>query len=125
MATSEVATGFGFPFGVTPDGVIGPDADAETDLRGKIIQVLFTTPGERVNHPDFGCGLFNLVFDPSNTILGAAMEFTIGAALTKWLGDLLMVDRVNVTAVDETVSVEVAYISRKDLSRQAVRIRFK
>src|SRR4051812_31270724 len=120
-----MASGFGFPFGVSPDGGIVPDPDDEVDLRGKIIQVLFTTPGERVNHPDFGCGLFNLVFDPSNTILAAATEFTIGAALTKWLGDLLMVDRVNVTAVDETVGVEVAYISRQDLSRQAVRIRFR
>jgi hypothetical protein len=69
--------------------------------------------------------MFNLVFDPANTILGAAMEFTVGAALTRWLGDLLLVDGVNVTAADETVTVEVAYINRRDLSRQAVRIRFR
>jgi len=120
-----MATGFGFPFGVSPDGAIIPDPDENVDLRGKIIQVLFTSPGERVNHPDFGCGLFNLVFDPSNTILSAAMEFTVGAALTRWLGDQLLVDGVNVAAMDETIIVEVAYISRKDLSRQAVRIRFR
>jgi phage baseplate assembly protein W len=120
-----MATGFGFPFGVSPDGAIIPDPDENVDLRGKIIQVLFTSPGERVNHPDFGCGLFNLVFDPSNTILSAAMEFTVGAALTRWLGDQLLVDGVNVAAMDETITVEVAYISRKDLSRQAVRIRFR
>jgi phage baseplate assembly protein W len=120
-----MATGFGFPFGVSPDGSIVPDPGEDADLRGKIIQVLFTTPGERVNHPDFGCGLFNLVFDPANIILAAATEFTVGAALTRWLGDQLLVDGVNVAAVDETVTVEVAYISRKNLSRQAVRIRFK
>ena len=120
-----MATGFGFPFGVSPAGAIVPDPDKDVDLRGKIIQVLFTTPGERVNHPDFGCGLFNLVFDPNNTILGAAMEFTIGAALTRWLSDQLLVDGVNVTAGDETVTVEVAYINRKDLSRTAVRIHFR
>ena len=51
--------------------------------------MLFTAPGERVNQPEFGCGLFNLVFDPDNTILAAAMEFTVGAALTRWLGDQL------------------------------------
>ena len=120
-----MATGFGFPFGVSQEGSIVPDPDENVDLRGKIIQVLFTTPGERVNHPDFGCGLFNLVFDPANTILGAATEFTVGAALTRWLGDQLLVDGVNVTTADESVTVEVAYISRKDLSRQAVRIRFR
>jgi phage baseplate assembly protein W len=120
-----MATGFGFPFGVSQEGAIVPDPDEDVDLRGKIIQVLFTAPGERVNHPDFGCGLFNLVFDPSNIILGAAMEFTVGAALIRWLGDLLLVDAVNVTVVDEAITIEVGYINRKDLSRQAVRIRFK
>ena len=58
-------------------------------------------------------------------ILGAAMEFTIGAALTRWLGDQLLVDRVNVTVEDETIIAELAYINRKDLSRQAVRIHFR
>jgi hypothetical protein len=53
------------------------------------------------------------------------MEFTVGAALTRWLGDQLLVDGVNVTARDEMVTVEVAYINRKDLSRSAVRIRFR
>jgi phage baseplate assembly protein W len=120
-----MATGFGFPFAVSPAGTITPDPDENVDLRGRIIQVLFTSPGERVNHPEFGCGLFNLVFDPANTILAAATEFTVGAALTRWLGDELLVDGVNVTAVDEVLTVEVAYISRKDLSRQAVRIQFK
>lgn len=118
-------TGFGFPFGISPEGAIAPAPDQEADLRGKIIQVLFTAPGERVNHPDFGCGLFNLVFDPNNAILGAAIEFTVGAALTRWLGGLLLVDGVNVSVVDEAITVEVAYVSRQDLSRQAVRIRFR
>src|SRR4051812_21731955 len=120
-----MATGFGFPFGVSPEGSIAPDPDENADLRGKIIQVLFTTPGERVNLPEFGCGLFNLVFDPTNTVLGAATEFTIGAALTRWLGDKPVVNAVNVTAGDEAVTVEVAFIDRRDLSRQAVSVRFR
>jgi phage baseplate assembly protein W len=120
-----MATGFGFPFGVTPAGTITPDPDEDVDLRGKIIQVLFTAPGERVNQPDFGCGLFNLVFEPNNTILAAAMEFTIGQALTRWLRDLLIVSGVNVEAQDETITVEVAYTRRQDLARQAVRIQFR
>jgi phage baseplate assembly protein W len=120
-----MATGFGFPFGVNPAGSIVPDPDENVDLRGNIIQVLFTNPGERVNQPDFGCGLFSLVFDPANTILAAAMEFTVGAALTRWLGDQILVNAVNVTTADETVTVEVAYISRADLTQQAVRVSFR
>ena len=120
-----MATGFGFPFGVSTAGTIRPDPDENVDLRGKIIQVLFTAPGERVNQPDFGCGLFNLVFEPNNTILAAAMEFTIGQALARWLGNLLIVGGVNVDVQDETITVEVAYTRRSDLAAQAVRIRYR
>jgi phage baseplate assembly protein W len=114
----------GFPFAINDAGQV--NASEEDDaLRGKIIQVLFTVPGERVNHPDFGCGLFNLVFEPNNIILAAATEFTIGQALTRWLGDEILVSGVNVAAQDETMTVEVAYTRRKDLAQQAVRIHFQ
>jgi phage baseplate assembly protein W len=120
-----MATGFGFPFVVDPSGSVEPDPNEDVDLRGKIIQVLFTAPGERVHLPDFGCGLLNLVFDPNNTILAAATEFTIGQALSRWLGDLILVNGVDVESADETITVEVAYTKRVDLSRQAVRVQFR
>ena len=62
-----MATGFGFPVRRLAGGCDRARPDDDADLRGKIIQVLFTAPGERVNQPEFGCGLFNLVFDPNNT----------------------------------------------------------
>lgn len=120
-----MATGFGFPFGVTPAGTIAPDPDDDADLRGRVIQVLFTSPGERVNQPEFGCGLFDLVFDPNNTIMAAATEFTVGQALTRWLGDELAVAGIDVQVQDESLTVEVAYVRRRDLTRQAVRVQFR
>lgn len=118
------ATTFVFPFAVNEVGRISATGGDEA-IKGKIIQVLFTAPGERVNLPDFGCGLFNLVFEPNNTILASAMEFTVGQALTRWLGDEILVNGVNVISFEETVTIEVAYIKREDLSKQAVRIHFK
>ena len=117
-------TSFGFPFGVNGAGRVQATGGDEA-IRGKIIQVLFTARGERVHRPEFGCGLFNLVFEPNNEILAAATEFTIGQALTRWLRDEIIVDGVRAEAADETVLVEVAYTRRKDLARQAVRIQFK
>ena len=115
---------FGFPFAVNSAGRISARGGDEA-IRGKIIQVLFTAPGERVNLPEFGCGLFNLVFEPNDAVLGAAMEFTVGQALTRWLGDDILVEGVNVESVEETVTVEVVYTKRQDLSRQAVRVHFR
>jgi phage baseplate assembly protein W len=117
--------GFGFPFGVTPDGGIEPERDENAHMRGKIIQVLFTAPGERVNQPEFGCGLFNHVFDPNDTILAAALEFTVGQALTRWLGEEIAVSGVEVQARDEVLTVEIAYARQADLAQQAVRVQFR
>jgi phage baseplate assembly protein W len=120
----QALTTFGFPFAVNATGRISASGgDAAT--RGKIIQVLFTTPGERVNLPEFGCGLFNLVFEPNSDILAAAMEFTIGQALARWLGEEITVDDVSVETLEATITVEVAYTRKQDLSRQAVRIQFR
>ena len=116
-------TSFGFPFAINASSRVNATGGDEA-MRGKIIQVLFTAPGERVNRPDFGCGLFNLVFEPNNSILAAAMEFTVGQALTRWLGNDIAVDGVDVTSVEETITVEIAYTNKSDLSRQAVRIHF-
>jgi phage baseplate assembly protein W len=120
----EAHTTFGFPFAVNEAGRISASG-GDAAIRGKIIQVLFTAPGERVNLPEFGCGLFNLAFEPNSEILAAAMEFTIGQALTRWLRDEIMVDNVSVEALESTVSVEVSYTRQQDLSRQAVRIHFR
>ncbi len=116
---------FGFPFSAVPEtGRINASGGDEA-IRGKIIQVLFTAPGERVNLPQFGCGLFNLVFEPNNAVLAAAMQFTIGQALIRWLKDEIIVNGVDVSANGEMVNVEVAYTRKEDLSRQIVRIHFK
>jgi phage baseplate assembly protein W len=122
MAT--VNTTFGFPFAVNEAGHISATG-GDAAIRGKIIQVLFTAPGERVNLPEFGCGLFNLVFEPTNAVLAAAMEFTVGQALTRWLGDDIVVDNVSVEAAEAAMAIEVAYTRRQDLARQAVRIHFR
>jgi hypothetical protein len=115
---------FGFPFSIDAGGRVAASGGDEA-IRGRIIQVLFTAPGERVNMPTFGCGLFNLVFEPNNDVLASAMEFTVGQALTRWLADDIVVDGVDVRSAEETVTIEIAYTNRADLSRSAVRIHFR
>ncbi len=120
---SSIDAGFGFPFAVQDNSVRG-SGRIDEEIHGKIVQVLFTARGERVNEPEFGCGLLNLVFNPSDEILAAATQYTIGQALTRWLGDLIIVEGVDVSADGEALFVEVSYAKRTDLVRAAVRIQF-
>ena len=116
-------TTFAFPFAVNNGGRITASGGDEA-IRGKIIQVLFTAPGERVNKPDFGCGLFNLVFEPNDAVMAAAMEFTVGQALMRWMREGIIVDAVSVEAQEEQAVIQVVYTRRQDRQTQTVRIQF-
>jgi uncharacterized protein len=81
-------------------------------IRDMIEQLLFTSPGERVNRPDFGSGIMQLVFAPNSEELAGALQFTVQAALDRWLGDLIEVRALEVTSQDATLSVEITYAIR-------------
>lgn len=78
-------------------------------VRDMIEQLLFTSPGERVNRPDFGSGLLQLVFAPNSPELAAALQFTVRAALQRWLGDVIDVQALEVVSVDASLSIFVQY----------------
>lgn len=84
--------------------------DDNDHIRDMIEEFLFTNPGERVNRPDFGAGLLQLVFAPNSPELAAALQFTIQAGLQRWLGDLIVVQKVAVTSADSTLQVLVQYV---------------
>lgn len=90
------------------------EADYVRDL---IEQVLFTAPGERVNRPDFGSGLLQLVFAPNSEVLAGAVETSVQASLQRWLGDVVLVEAVDVTRRDATLAVRVRYVVRRTQQR--------
>jgi phage baseplate assembly protein W len=78
-------------------------------VRDLIEQVLFTSPGERVNRPSFGTGLLQYVFLPNSEPLATATRAAVQGALVQWLGDLIEVRQVDVVAEDATLRVTVQY----------------
>jgi phage baseplate assembly protein W len=85
----------------------------EDHIRDMIEQFLFTSPGERVNRPDFGSGLLQMVFAPNSPELAAALQFTIQAGFQRWLSDLIEVRNLEVTSEEATLRVAVEYAVRR------------
>ncbi len=83
--------------------------DQPDHIRDMIEQVLFTTPGERVNRPTFGCGLLQMLFAPNSPEVATATQFIVQSALQQWLGALIRVESVDVLSQDSTLSVTVNY----------------
>jgi uncharacterized protein len=92
--------------------------DDDEHIRDMIEQFLFTNPGERVNRPDFGSGLLQMIFAPNSPELATALQHTIQAGLQRWLGDLIEVDKLEVTSHDSTLRVELNYLIRRTGTEQ-------
>ena len=83
-----------------------------------IKQVLFTGPGERINRPDFGCGLRRMVFAPNSDATANLTRVAIVQALEKWLGSVLKAEEVTVQVVDERLEVKLVYILKARQERR-------
>jgi phage baseplate assembly protein W len=106
-----------FPYHFDPRGRTA-ETDYDTHIRDLIEQVLFTAPGERVNRPDFGSGLLNLVFAPNSAELAATTQYLVQGSLQQYLGDLIQVDAVEVQNEDATLRVVVRYLVRRTQTLQ-------
>ena len=92
--------------------------DRDGHIRDLISQVLFTGPGERVNRPEFGSGLMQMVFAPNSEEMATATQFLVQGALQQWLGELIQVEEVAVGSEDSTLRVTVRYTVRQSQHRQ-------
>lgn len=108
---------FDYPFHFDSRGRTA-QSSPDDHLRSLIEQVLFTSPGERVNRPTFGSGLLQMVFAPNSEELAATTQFLVQGALQQWLGDLIQVEAVLVDNRESTLQVTVEYTVRLTQQRQ-------
>jgi phage baseplate assembly protein W len=85
------------------------EASIQDYLTQLVEQVLFTSPGERVNMPDFGSGLQQLAFAPNSVEMAAATQFAVQAALQKWLAGYVTVQSVVASAQESVLTVTVTF----------------
>jgi phage baseplate assembly protein W len=112
------------PIDVAGSGSLNTVTEDE-HLRQLIMQVLFTEPGERLNLPEFGCGVKRLLFAPNNDVLAATVQFLITQNLRRWLGNQLDVERVQVSSPPDeefTLLVDVVYTVKASDQRQQLSI---
>jgi len=108
-----------FPFRFDSRGH-SASTDESDHIRDMLEQVIFTSPGERVNRPDFGSGLLQLIFAPNSPELAATVQFTLHAAIQRWLGDVIQIQDLAVTAVDSTLTLDLKYVIRRTNEEQTV-----
>ena len=90
-------------------GRLAEEENYANHVEQMMLQVLFTAPGERINRPDFGCGVKRLVFAPNSEVSAALAQVTIFQALNKWLDTAITVNDVKALAIDSRMEIQIAY----------------
>jgi len=98
-----------FPFRIGPDGRTATPPSLDEHIKGEIIQLLLTSPGERLFLPPFGAGLRRLVFERNDDVSAGLSRAIISQALSTYLGTRITVRTLDVTAEESTLAVDLRY----------------
>src|SRR3954466_6292826 len=88
--------------------------DDERHVNGMLEMLLLTTAGERVNRPDFGGGLRQLLFGPASPELAATVQHTLRAEILQWLDDVIDLRELDVWAEEGRMVLNLSYVLRHD-----------
>ncbi len=100
-----------YPWRIGANGLTARAGD-EDHARQMIEQLLLTNVGERVNRPDFGGGLYQLIFAPNSPELSATLQLTLQAGVQRYLADIVDVGGLTVSSDDDRLMVEVRFQMR-------------
>jgi phage baseplate assembly protein W len=122
MARSDYA----FPFHIDPASGQAAQSPYGRHVDEMIRQILLTTPGERADLPEFGCGLRQLLFAPNSDALQATTKLMIQQALSRWLAGQIQVVSVTVTdgpgGDQSQLLVQIQYVLLETQSQQQTEI---
>lgn len=104
-------TDIDYPFHFTSQGRTAV-CGKEDHIREMIEEFIFSSPGERVNRPDFGSGAIQMVFAPNSPEIAAALKHLIQAGLLQYLGDLIEIQALDVENADTELTIQVKYTIR-------------
>jgi phage baseplate assembly protein W len=91
-------------------GRLSEERDYDKHVEELVRQVLLTNPGERVNRPDFGCGIRRMLFAPNSEAAANLLQAAVMEALDRFLSTVIRVDEVKTLAREETLEVKVSYV---------------
>lgn len=114
-------TAFGYPYRIGPDGQTA-GSELEQHIREMIEQLLFTRRGERVNRPDFGAGVTEMIFVENAPEMAAAAQHMVMGTLQQFLSDAIEVRGVETEAVDSVLSITVRYRPLDEARERAVTV---
>jgi phage baseplate assembly protein W len=83
MGSEFLGSGWQFPVQLDETGEVAASREEES-IAESIRIILGTSPGERVMHPDFGCGIHDYLFAPNSVRTCGLIKFHTEEAIRRW-----------------------------------------
>jgi phage baseplate assembly protein W len=116
---SFIGRGIAWPMGVDHTGALRM-SDGAADLDRSMRVVIATAPGERVMRSEFGCRIWDMLFEPVTATLIGSMAQAVRDAITQW-EPRVTVEDVDVRQDDDNhalVHIAVRYVVRSTNDRR-------
>jgi uncharacterized protein len=117
---------YAYPFSIDPLSGQAAQSPYGTHVDQMIRQILLTSPGERVELPEFGCGLRQLLFAPNSDGLQSTTKLLVLRALNQWLAGQITVQNVLVSPGPggdySQIVVQIQYVLIETQTQQVAEI---
>lgn len=111
-----------FPFRIGGDGCTVQVTGVEDHVRDELLQLLLTNHGERLFLPEFGGGARRLVFENINEATQGMTRAMLTDAISRWLGQRLTLESLQVDVHEETIDIEISYRLATDQQVRVLRL---
>ncbi len=114
-----IGRGLTFPLRISSGGGIAL-GDGAAEIDGSMRMILGTALGERVMRPDFGCGIWDLLFAPVNANTLGLMAQSVREALGRWEPRIELEDVTPVPEPDDParIRIEITYLLKATNDRR-------
>jgi phage baseplate assembly protein W len=111
-----------FPFAIAPSGRSATTEYGSDEHVKQMLELLvLTVCGERPMRPDLGSPAMQMVFRAGNGPVAVALQATLQAAITQWLGHVLRLDDLAVSFDEATAVLEIRVEYETILTRSSAR----
>tara|TARA_R110000787_G_scaffold188140_1_gene299930 strand:- start:103 stop:540 length:438 start_codon:yes stop_codon:yes gene_type:complete len=120
-SNANVGVGITFPFDGT--AVFNQSFTTKEQVKSNLINLLMTHPGERINEPEFGVGIRDLLFEQQ--INTQDLQATIHEEINTFIPEI-MLNNIDVSFDPDThtVSILISYQITLDESHDSIKINF-
>ena len=108
MTTDLVGRGWAYPCALTPGGTVQLRGGG-AELDAALTMIIATAPGERVMRPDFGCAVWQHLFEPIDARTIGLMEQAVREAVARWEPRVELESVVGMPAGPGVVELNLSY----------------